>query len=126
VAASGADGPEAAARPAAEAVAQADPGGPHDALAGEQAAQAALLRDLFGPLPFRRVALAPAVLAWGDRTVLRLAEGIYQERRWADLPLLADALLDAGCDNDEVVAHLRGPGPHVRGCWVIDLLTERG
>jgi hypothetical protein len=54
-----------------------------------------------------------------------MAEGIYQQRRWADLPLLADALLDAGADNEEVLAHLREPGPHVVGCWCVDLLTGR-
>jgi hypothetical protein len=88
----------------------------------EAAAQAALLRDLFGPLPFRTAALAASVLAWNNRLVVRLAAAIYEEGHWADLPLLADALLDAGCEDDEVVAHLRAPGPHARGCHGLDLV----
>jgi hypothetical protein len=75
--------------------------------------------------PLRLSPLPAAVLAWNDRLVPRLAQAIYDEYRWADLPLLADALMDAGCDNDEIVAHLRSLRPHVRGCWVIDLLTGR-
>ena len=50
--------------------------------------------------------LAPAVLTWHDRTVPRVAEAIYRQRRWADLSVLGDALLDAGCDNLEVLDHL--------------------
>ena len=79
------------------------------------------LRDIVGPLPFRPVTVHPDVLAWGDRTVPRLAQAIYDERRWGDMPILGDALLDAGCDNDEVVAHCRDGQEHVRGCWVLDL-----
>ena len=75
--------------------------------------------------PFRLVTLAPSVLAWNDRLVVRLAQAIYEERRWGDMPILGDALLDAGCDNDEVVAHCRAGGEHVRGCWVIDLLLDK-
>ncbi|AMV28155.1 hypothetical protein VT84_27360 [Gemmata sp. SH-PL17] len=41
------------------------------------------------------------------------------------MPILADALQDAGCDNDDILSHCRGEGPHVRGCWVVDLLTNR-
>ncbi len=91
----------------------------------EHAAQADLLRDIFGSLSFRPQVAAPSALAWSDRLVVRLAEVIYAEQRWADLPLLADALLDAGCDDDELVAHLRGPGPHTRGCFALDLLLSR-
>jgi hypothetical protein len=83
------------------------------------------LRDIFGPLPFRPVTISPSVLAWNDRLVIRLAQAIYDERRWGDMPILGDALLDAGCDNDEVVAHCRAGGEHVRGCWVIDLLLDK-
>ncbi len=87
---------------------------------------AGLVRDLFGPLLFRPVTIPPDVLAWGDRLVVRLARALYEGRRWGDMPLLADALLDAGCDNEEVVAHCREQGTaHVRGCWVIDLLLGK-
>jgi hypothetical protein len=86
-----------------------------------QELQVGVLRDLFGPLPFRPVTLDPSVLAWHDGTVVRLARSIYDERRFVDLPLLGDALLDAGCDQEEVVAHCRAGGEHVKGCWVLDL-----
>jgi hypothetical protein len=91
----------------------------------ERAAQADLLRDIFGPLPFRAAALAPSVLAWNDRLVVRLARAIYEERAFDRMGILADALLDAGCDNDEVVAHCREQGSHQRGCWSLDLLLGR-
>jgi hypothetical protein len=92
----------------------------------ELAAQAALLRCLFGN-PFRPAPAAdPAWLAWNDRTVPKLAEAIYEDRRFEDLPVLADALLDAGCTDAELLGHLRGPGPHARGCWALDLLLGKG
>jgi hypothetical protein len=87
--------------------------------------QTALLRDILGPRPFRPVTVNPDVLAWNDRLVPRLAQAIYEERRWGDMPILGDALLDAGCDNDEVVAHCRSGGEHLRGCWVVDLLLGK-
>jgi hypothetical protein len=92
------------------------------ARAVEKQHQAAMLRCVFGN-PFAAPSrLAPSVLAWNDCLVVRLAKEIYDGRRWGDLPLLADALLDAGCEDDEAVAHLRGPGPHVRGCHGLDLV----
>jgi hypothetical protein len=93
--------------------------------ANERAVQAALLRDIFGPLPFHPVAFPAETLAWNDRLVVRLAQAIYDERRWGDMPLLGDALLDAGCDDEEVLAHCRAGGEHVRGCWVVDLLLGK-
>jgi hypothetical protein len=79
--------------------------------------------------PFRPVSLDPT---WRTPTVLSLATAAYEERILpsghleADrLAILGDALEDAGCTNAEVLAHLRGPGPHVRGCWVLDLLLDR-
>jgi hypothetical protein len=74
----------------------------------------ALLRDLFGN-PFRPVACDPA---WRTPSVRRLAEVIYEEGAFDRLPILADALEEAGCDNADILSHLRGPGPHVRGCWL--------
>jgi hypothetical protein len=53
--------------------------------------------------------------------VVRLAQGIYEDRAFDRLPVLADALEEAGCDNAEILSHCRGPGPHVRGCWAVDL-----
>jgi hypothetical protein len=91
------------------------------------AEQADRLRDIFGPLPFRPVTVHPDVLAWNDRLVPRLAQAIYEERRWGDIPLLADALLDAGCDNEDMLSHAREQGAvHTRGCWLLDLLLGRG
>jgi hypothetical protein len=94
--------------------------------------QCALLRDIFSN-PFRpSPPLPPAVLAWNDGLVRRLAQAIYDVR---DMPagtldagrlgVLADALLDAGCEDDEVVRHLREPGPHVRGCWAVDVILGK-
>ncbi len=91
----------------------------------ELAAQCRLIRDVFGPTPFRAVAVAPAVLAWQGGTVLRMAQAIYDERAFDRLPILADALEEAGCADADVLSHCRGPGPHVRGCWVIDLLLGK-
>jgi len=75
--------------------------------------------------PFRPVALDPGWLRWNHGTVPAIARRVYDDRAWHDLPILADALMDAGCDNDDVLAHCRSAGPHVRGCWVVDLLLER-
>ena len=84
-----------------------------------------LLRDIFGMLPFRPVTIAPDVLAWNDATVSRIAQGIYEERAFDRLPILADALLDAGCDAEELLAHCRSVGPNVRGCWVVETILEK-
>jgi hypothetical protein len=95
--------------------------------ASEYAQQAGLLRDLFGN-PFRLVTLSPAILTWNDSTVIRLAQAAYDERHLpagtldsGRLAVLADALEEAGCSDADILGHLRGPGPHVRGCWAVDL-----
>jgi hypothetical protein len=90
-------------------------------LKSELAIQHELIRDIFGN-PFRPVTLDPR---WLTSTVIDLARTIYEERVWERMPILADALMDAGCDSEEVIKHCQGPGPHVRGCWVVDLLTGR-
>jgi len=64
-------------------------------------------------------------LTWNGNTVQRLAEVITQERAFDLLPILADALEDAGCTNQDILSHCRGPGPHVLGCWVVDLLLGK-
>ena len=64
-------------------------------------------------------------LLWNDGTVRKIAQAIRSADRMADLPVLADALEDAGCDDADLLAHCRGPGPHVRGCWVVDLLLGK-
>jgi hypothetical protein len=92
----------------------------------ELKAQTFLLRDVFGPLPFRAVTLDPSWRAWDSGTVFRIAAGVYEDRAFDNLPILADALEDAGCCNAEILAHLRSPGPHVRGCWALDLILGKG
>jgi hypothetical protein len=87
----------------------------------ELAAQAALLRDIVGN-PFRQVSLDPC---WLTSPVQGVARGIYEEWTCDSLPVLADALEEAGCTDREVLEHCRAPGPHVRGCWVIDLVLGR-
>jgi hypothetical protein len=80
-----------------------------------------LALDVFGN-PFRPVALDPS---WLTSTVVQLAQGIYADRAFDRLPILADALQDAGCEHPDVLAHCRSDGPHVRGCWVADLLLGK-
>jgi hypothetical protein len=93
----------------------------HAAIVAHCRLQCDLLRDLFGN-PFRPVKIDPAWLRWNDGTVLKMAPPIYDERAFERLPLLADALEDAGCMEEALLGHLRVPGPHVRGCWALDLL----
>ena len=84
-----------------------------------------LLRDIFGPLPFRPVVIPPSVLGWGNGTVRKLAVAIYDERSFDRLPNLADALEEAGCQDEDILGHCRRPGPHVRGCWVVDSILGK-
>ncbi len=79
------------------------------------------LRCIFGN-PFRPVSVEPS---WLTSTVTALAEGIYAERAFDRMPILADALEEAGCDHADILNHCRELGEHVRGCWVVDLLTGR-
>jgi hypothetical protein len=94
----------------------------------ERAAQADLLRCILGN-PFRPVTVSPA---WRTPQVIALAQAAYDQRELpagtldvARLAVLADALEEAGCDQADLLAHLRGPGPHVRGCWAVDLLLGK-
>ena len=86
--------------------------------------QSNLLRDLFGN-PFSPVTLDIAWLAWKNGTIQKLALTIYDERGFQNLPILADALEEAGCTNADILAHCRQPGEHVRGCWVVDLILGK-
>ena len=84
--------------------------------------QVQLLRDMFGN-PFRPVSIDPA---WLAPNVKFIAQTIYDERRFTDMPsLLADALLEAGCTSEAILNHCRQPGEHFRGCWVVDLLLRK-
>lgn len=91
------------------------------AAAPERAAQAALLREVLGD-PFRPVVLDPS---WLTSTVTALARGIYEERAFDRLPLLMDALMDAGCNEENLLNHCRAVGVHTRGCWVVDLVLGK-
>jgi hypothetical protein len=87
----------------------------------EKAYQAKLIRDIFGN-SFCPIAVD---LAWLTSTVRSLAEGIYADRAFDRLPILADALQDAGCENADILDHCRSDGPHARGCWVVDLVLGK-
>jgi hypothetical protein len=89
--------------------------------APERLAQVRLLRDVFGN-PFWAIVFDPM---WRTSDVVALARGIYDHRAFDRLPILHDALLDAGCTSDEILAHCRSEGHHVRGCWVVDLILGR-
>jgi hypothetical protein len=98
----------------------------------EKHEQCNLLRDLFGPLPFREVHIHPTWLSWNERTIVRLAQGVYDDRILPGgtldnirLAILADALEEAGCSDKEILGHCRSPNDHVRGCWLIDLLLKK-
>jgi hypothetical protein len=94
------------------------------ALGMDRPTQAAVLRDVVHA-PYRAVHFKNSWRLWRNGAAYRLAEEIYQGQHWDALPQLADALCGAGCDNEEMQAHLNDPGPHVRGCWVVDLLLNR-
>ncbi len=94
------------------------------ALASAKLSHVHLLREVFGN-PFQLTQIDPAWLAWNEGVVAKIARTIYQEQTFNQLPVLADALEDAGCDEAEILNHLRGPGPHVRGCWALDLVLGK-
>jgi hypothetical protein len=106
---------------------------PHVATGTERAGQVALFFDVFGPAVLRPLpALHPKWLAWKEGLVRGLAEAAYEERCLpegtldpARLVVLADALEEAGCTEAELLGHLRGSGPHVRGCWALDVVLEK-
>ena len=96
--------------------------------ADERLAQCSLVSDVFGN-PFRPVTVSPA---WLTPQVVALARAAYGERELPAgtldtrrLAVLADALEEAGCACQDILGHLRGPGPHYRGCWAIDLLLGK-
>jgi hypothetical protein len=96
-----------------------------EALAKEQRAQADLIRDIFGPIPPPIPRHDLSWLGHHEDEIARLARGIYQEGAFADLPILGDALEEAGCPDAVMLEHCRSGGEHVRGCWVVDALMGR-
>jgi hypothetical protein len=89
--------------------------------ADEYQEQTKFMRDIFGN-PFRPINLTPSLLT---SKVVSFATQMYESRDFSAMPLLADALNDAGCDNTDILNHCRQPGEHVRGCWVIDRLLGK-
>src|SRR5262249_6154750 len=113
---------------AAEATAWVKVDTPEATSEAEEMAQCLLVRDVFQS-PFRPITLNPA---WLTPTVTSLASAAYEQRLLPSghleperLAVLADALADAGCQEASIFQHLRSPGPHVRGCWVVDLLLNK-
>ena len=93
-----------------------------EAIRREGVVQISLIAEIFGN-PFRSVAFDPA---WRTSDALLLARGIYEERAFDGMPILADALQDAGCDSDDILGHLRdASATHVRGCWALDLVLGK-
>ena len=94
----------------------------HEAQDAEEVEQIKLLRDIFGN-PFRPVAFSPE---WRTDTAIALARQMYESREFSAMPILADALQDAGCDNEDILSHCRDATlTHVRGCWVVDLVLSK-
>jgi hypothetical protein len=92
----------------------------------EEEVQRPLLHDVYGNPTRAATPLCRSVLRWNRGTVRMMAQAIYQERAFHELPSLADALEEAGCSDPDVLAHLRSAGPHVRGCWALDLVLGKG
>jgi hypothetical protein len=88
---------------------------------GHRAVAVGVIKDILGP-PLVSPRFDPA---WRTSDVVAMARGIYEGRDFAAMPILADALQDAGCEDAAVLGHCRGPGPHVRGCWVVDLVLGK-
>jgi hypothetical protein len=88
---------------------------------GFNPAGATLLREVFGN-PFRTTAFSAS---WRTDTAVTLARTMYESREFSAMPILADALQDAGCDSEDILNYCRGEGPHVRGCWVVDLVLGK-
>jgi hypothetical protein len=87
----------------------------------EEQVQARLLRDILGN-PFRPIAVDPARRT---SSVRGLAHALYEDRQFEEMPVLADALEEGGCQDPDILGHCRGPGQHARGCLVLDLLLGK-
>jgi len=130
-----ADAPAWAAERSEDYGSEVDGGCPHRVVtatqralgAAEGNAQADLVRCIFAN-PLRPLTISPDILSWNDGVVVRLAQTAYDDRHMpagildnTRLLILADALEEAGCTDSDTLGHLRRPGPHVRGCWPVDL-----
>jgi hypothetical protein len=113
------DSPEFSARQSADSAAAAIR--ERDESEAEVPVQAAFLHDIFGN-PFHPLVADPS---WRTTNVVGLAYAIYADRAFDRMPILGDALEDAGCDNADILNHCRQSGEHVRGCWVVDLILGK-
>jgi hypothetical protein len=118
--------PDGAARHLIVPLSLVHPGRPVPLLTPEETRNCCwLLREVFG----NRGGLLTSPLweeTWLTDTAVTLAAHMYESREFGAMPILADALQDAGCDNQDVLGHCRGPGPHIRSCWVVDLVLGKG
>jgi hypothetical protein len=87
-------------------------------------AQTNLLRCILGN-PFRPVTIDPGWLTWHDGLLVSMARQMYESRDFTDMPILADALEEAGCTDQDILGHCRSGREHVRGCWVVDLVLGK-
>jgi hypothetical protein len=90
----------------------------------ERAAHVELIREVVGN-PFRPVVVDASWLRWNDGTVVKVTRGIYEERAFGRMPILHDALLDAGCADEALLSHCRNPEGHVHGCWALDQILGK-
>jgi hypothetical protein len=90
----------------------------------ERAVHCAIFRDILGN-PLRPVTVDPSWLVWNGGTVVKLALSIYDDWAFDRLPVLADALEEAGRDNADILNHCHQPGEHVRGCWAVDQVLNK-
>jgi hypothetical protein len=86
-----------------------------------RALEADVVRDIFGN-PLRPASFSPE---WRTDTAIALARTMYASRDFSAMPILADALQEAGCDSEDLLNHCRAPWPHTRGCWVVDAVLGR-
>lgn len=83
--------------------------------------QEGIFREIVGN-PFLPIEFDPR---WRTDDVMGIARGIYANRAFTHMPILSDALMDAGCDDEHIIGHCRGKNQHVRGCWLIDLILQQ-
>jgi hypothetical protein len=86
--------------------------------------QVRLLHDVLGN-PFRPSSLPPSWLNWNSGLLVSMARTMYDSGDFMDMPILADAVEEAGCTNTDILNHCPQPGEYVRGCWVIDLILAK-
>jgi hypothetical protein len=93
---------------------------------GGKKAIAALVREIFAfPYFDPALAITASALHWNDGTIPKLAQHIYDARAFDQMPILADALEEAGCTAMDVLSHCRTPAEHLRGCWAVDWILDK-